>query len=357
MAEDNFDPFEDEDFDMDEDFEAGANDDDGEYIPPKVKLSHHQESTSKTNKKTWLAWRKIPIVRIGQIALVLAAILFYPAMTVASHKLDDSPVVLDEGRYWAVGDIGVMSSLIARELDGPGWVADRHPWRPQARLTALPAWQDSLLSGMSDHGRLLIALMGEQRDQDLIAAIRLMSLTDEDNMTPRLLAATEAFARFDGRVAGGVTAAPRGADAFRARLGMTSQWATTEHASLARVANPGDGWIASPEAIKAVYRAKAKAHLAHEILLSVGDREATMLARYGAGPAYQDTLSKWRRAANLRPLFVSNQGGNGLIGANHPAIMAFLLEEARTSQNELARLLSQPVPATPEPANAERPDL
>lgn len=357
MAEDNFDPFEDEDFDMDEDFIAGSDDDDSEYIPPKVKLSHHRESTAKTPDKTKLDWRKIPVVRIGQVMLVLAAILFYPAMTVASHKLDDSPVVLDDGRYWAVGDVGVISTLIARELDGPGWVTDRHRWRPQARLTALPAWQDSLLSGMSDHGRLLIALMGEQRDQDLIAAVRLMNLADAQIMTPRLLAATEAFARFDGRVAGGVVSGPRGPNAFRARLGLTAQWATAEHAALVKVANPGDGWIASPEAIRAVYSAKAKAHMAHETLQSVGEREATMIARHNAEAAYQDTLVKWRRAANLRPLFVSNQGGNGLVGANHPAIMAFLLEEARSAQNELARLLSQPAAPTSEIDTAQRADL
>lgn len=344
MAEDNFDPFEEEDAHLE---------DDAPYEPPVVNLGYQKE-TAAVSGKNKLSLSSIPLVRVGQILLVIAAILAYPAMAVMSHKLDDSSVVLDEGRYWAVPDVGVMSILVSRELDGPGWVTDKHRWRPQARLTALPAWQDSLLEALGDHGRLLSSLIDARKDEDLLAAVRLLGLPDETTMTPRLQAANEALARYDDRVAGGVALAPQGAAHMLARLGLTDQWASAEHAKLVEIANPGDGWIASTEAIRAVYSAKAKAHFAHEVLKASGEREAALLARHGAEGAFRRTVRKWQHAANLRPLFVSNQGSDGVIGANHPAILAFHLEEARTAQAELALRLSQPpAPADDISANTQ----
>ena len=269
-------------------------------------------------------------------------------MAVMSHKVDDSRVRFDDSRYWAVPDLGVSAMLITRELDGPGWAGDRHPWHPQARLTALPAWQESLLAALADHGRLIISELGDQRDQDLFAAVRLLEPSGEPNMTERLTAANEALSRYNDRVAGGVTAAPMGVDAMQARLNLAAGWAEQNHDGLVAVASPGDGWIASEEAIRRVYAAKAAAHAAHEILAASAKHEQSLLTKYEADAAMQDVLNKWRRAASMRPLFVANQSGEALSGLNHPAIMAFRLSEARLATQTLSLRLQEPPAPTGE---------
>lgn len=335
MAEDKFDPFE-------EDYTGAGQKprvhqpyaSQNEAAPPASRLRALRNSLSISRDGAIL---------IGKAALVALFILAYPIMTVMNHQLDDSPIIFDDKRYWAVPDIGVTSILIARELDGPGWVSDRHPWHPQARLTALPAWQKSLLTCLADHGRLVISELDTLRDQDLIAAVRLLEPSGEQNMTDRLIAASEALARYDDRVAGGVATSPSGLIALIARLDLSSAWADQKYTRLVDVASPGDGWVASQEAIEAVYAGKAAAHVAHEILAGTARNEQALLARHQAEQAMQDALVKWRRAAKISPLLVSNQSGDAMSGLSHPAIMAFHLSEARKANQVLIAQLRRPV--------------
>jgi len=339
MDEDSFDPFE-------EDYVTSD-------APPRVHKPYvTKTAVTKTKSRSFLSrftFSGAGLVLFGKALLVFAIILAYPVMTVMSHKVDDSRVRFDDSRFWAVPDLGVSATLIARELDGPGWAADRHPWHPQARLTALPAWQESLLEALADHGRLTISQLGDQRDQDLFAAVRLLEPSGEQNMTERLIAANEALSRYNDRVAGGVTAAPMGPGAMQARLGLAAGWAEQNHDTLVAVASPGDGWIASEEAIRSVYAAKAAAHAAHEILAASAKHEQSLLAKYEAEAAMRDVLNKWRRAASMSPLFVANQSGEALSGLNHPAIMAFRLSEARQATQALQLSLEQlPVNTKPD---------
>ncbi len=57
----------------------------------------------------------------------------------------------------------------------------------------------------------------------------------------------------------------------------------------------------------------------------------------------------WKRAADLKPVFVSNQAGSGAILPNHLSSMAFYLYEAEKASSELAALLA-PAPAVAAPA-------
>lgn len=334
--------------------------DDAEHTP-RVNLSYANETQqadprsrpsflSKIGAVFSFAGRNfVPTVKAGVAALIIFA---YPAMVVFGHQLDDSAVELGDERHWSVPEIGVTSTLLARELDGPGWLSDKHQWHPQSRLTALPAWQDGLLTTLADHGRLMLNILAEDRDQDLITGVRLLDTSDETHkVTDRLLAAMEAFARYDDRVAGGVTRAPMGAEALIARLDTGADWAAREYAKLAEISDPGDGWLASEDAITRFYSAKAVAHVTYTTLASVAAAETSLLDKHGATDKMQDTLRKWRSAAQMRPLFVSNQGGNSLTAANHPAIMALHIDQARRAMLDLAQHLeaSLQAQATPTP--------
>jgi len=351
MAEDDFDPF--------------AEHDEDAPLKPRVNLSYVNETEASRRVLGASAWSRFAgkfrfsmagLIFFGKLVLVVAIILAYPIMSALSHQINDRTIEPDDSRYWAVPEIGVTSVLIGRELDGPGWAGDRHPWHPQSRLTALPAWQDGILEAIASHGRLIIRQIEDQRDADLIAAIRLLDPAEGQDTTSRLIAASEALSRYDDRVAGGVTIAPTGADAMSARLALVQNWAKARHVELAEIASPGDGWIASSEAIEAVYHAKATAHVAHELLAASLRNEESLLATYEAADAYKAMLADWRRAATLRPLFVANQGSDAASGVNHPAIIAFHLEEARRATLALEEVFKTPPPALledPEAQNTE----
>jgi len=348
MAEDDFDPF--------------AEHDEDAQLKPRVNLSYVNETEASRKVLGRPAWSRFAgkfsfsaagLIFFGKLVLVAAIILAYPIMSAVSHQINDRTIQPDDSRYWAVPEIGVTSVLIGRELDGPGWANDRHPWHPQSRLTALPAWQNGMLEAIASHGRLIIQQIEDQRDPDLIAAIRLLDPADGQDTTSRLIAANEALSRYDDRVAGGVTIAPIGPEAMAARLALVQDWAQARHAELARIATPGDGWIASTEAIEAVYRAKAAAHVAHELLAASLRNEQSLLTTYEAEDAYKNMLAQWRRAATLRPLFVANQGSDAASGVNHPAIIAFHLEEARRATLALENIFKTPPPTPLEDTEAQ----
>lgn len=287
---------------------------------------------------------------------VAALMLAYPTLVVANHDIDDTTVNLaDAPRHWTATEAGVAATLISRELDGPGWVADRHRWHPQSRLKALPAWQASLVEAVADHGRLSLSLFEGQKDPDLDAAIRLLgrSGTEAEAAVPRLVAAREALTRYDGRVGAGLAGRPTGADVLAAELDLTAKWASASRAILGNLASPGDGWMASTEAVQAVYQAKARAHVAHEVLSARLETEENSYPSTEAELAALQALEKWRVAAKLRPLFVSNHGADAVIGANHPAMMAFLISDAADASKRAAELLRK----SPEPTADQASEL
>ncbi|MEL7454228.1 MAG: hypothetical protein AAGJ50_12740, partial [Pseudomonadota bacterium] len=177
---------------------------------PIVKLSYQAFEESAAKKP----FSFDPWVKAMKVLAVAGIVLAYPLLTVTSHDIIDAPVDLSEGRHWSAPEAGVAATLITRELNGPGWAADRHRWHPQSRLIALPAWQAGLVAALADHGRLTLSLFEGQRDQDLATAVRLLGRSDDGATEPRLGAAREALTRYDGRVAAGLAGRPQGLGAL-----------------------------------------------------------------------------------------------------------------------------------------------
>ncbi|KCZ90787.1 hypothetical protein [Hyphomonas johnsonii] len=285
-------------------------------------------------------WRRsITMLKVG---VVVGAVVAYPVMTVMSHRIDDSDVVLPPSQNWASAESGVAINKIARELEGTGWAGDRASWHPQARLTAMPAWQKATADALAEHARLMsvIAATGETPDPDLTAASRLLHGMPGDDMRPRLTSAAEALNRFDTRAARGLAVLPSRPDLLKAESRLFAGWAETDLTDLTTQINRDVvEWPASRSDIIAFYGAKARAHVAREMLM-VAERNAPRLTR---DPAVQDALTKardaWGRAARMKPLIVSNQPGDGMLMANHLASMGFYLTEANRASLALADAL------------------
>ncbi|MFN7180080.1 hypothetical protein [Hyphomonas sp.] len=289
-------------------------------------------------------WRRL--MGFLKLTLLLAVIGAYPAAAVLSSKINDHPVVFPQNESWSVAGVGVAIHKIARELEGAGWAADRAEWHPQARLTALPAWQQGTATALSEHVALLagIASASDQPDDDLAAAARLLMAVPGEDMRPRLTAAAEALNRFDTRASRGLALRPAPEETLPREMALFAEWAREGRAALSdRINAEQSAWPASREDIAAFYDAKAHAHLAHELILSAKARAYGITGDAELAVALARAEAAWGRAAELKPVFVSNLSGSGAILPNHLASMAYYLVEAEDASAFLAAKLAPPV--------------
>lgn len=293
-------------------------------------------------------WRRI--VFAFKLIIVLLLVGGYPAMMAASHKIDTREVVLSQAAPWASPEAGTAMTLIGRELTGAGWADDRAAWHPAAQLKALPAWQEGLISALSEHTALMAQLTPNelgQPDADLNAAGRLLAPASDSEGTPRLNAAAEAIQRYEGRLSRGLVSAPRGIEAFQAEAKLMASWAAASEQILRDSANSAQAWPASRRDVEAIYLARAKAHVAGQMLSATLSAEPELLASRDAVEARDRALMAWRRAATFNPLIVSSQAGTGRILSDHPAVMTFYMQEAEAAMMALIAAV-EPQPVAPE---------
>jgi len=274
------------------------------------------------------------IVKTAKLGLVVALVGGYPAMTIMSHKVDSSAIVLSSASPWYSNDIGTATSLLGRELTVAGWANDRSWWHPQAQLTALPAWQDGITGALSDFTILAAEHAAREpgvADTDLLAAARLLEPAQEAEAVPRLNAAAEALQSYEGRLSRGLAAQAKGADVFKDELKLYQNWSTQSQARLQSSANRAEGWPASREDIQALYKARAYAQVASQMMMSSLIEEPDLVVTRDAREARDRAIFAWRRAATFSPLIVSSQAGTSTFLSDHPAAMMYYLAEIDTA--------------------------
>ncbi|MDJ0921809.1 MAG: hypothetical protein QNI84_11830 [Henriciella sp.] len=285
-------------------------------------------------------WRRI--VGAAKLLIVLVLVGGYPAAVMTSHQVDDSQIVMAPGDNWTSPEIGTALTLVGRELTGAGIAADRGDWHPQARLIALPAWQDSTFAALSEYvlASANATLDADGRpDVDLTAAGRLLAPADDTKLEPRLHAAAEALQRFDGRVSRELTIAPVGLETLFGRLDMFASWASEAQTELRVRANSAEAWPASKQDVMAIYQARARAHVAGQLLMATFLNEPSLVSSPDAAEAMDRAFATLRRAATFSPMIISSQSGTGKVLSDHPATMTFYMLEAETALMDLKAAL------------------
>jgi len=223
-----------------------------------------------------------------------------------------------------------------------GWAADRSWWHPQARLTALPAWQEGITGALSEFALLAAdhaSLEQGAPDSDLLAAARLLVPSQEAEAVPRLNAAAEALQSYEGRLSRGLAAQPKGLAVMVDELNLYKGWAAESQARLRTHVDRAEAWPASRADIEAIYKTRAYAQVASQLMMSSLIQEPELVRTRAAAEARDRALFAWRRAATFNPMFVSSQAGTGSILADHPAAMMYYLTEIETATADFIAVL------------------
>jgi len=291
-------------------------------------------------------WQRL--IFLTRFSIMLALLGGYPLMVVLSHKVNSAPITLAAEAAWTSPQAGTALTLIGREVTGPGWAVDRAFWHPQARLNALPAWQEGLGSALSDYMLLTaqnVTPVELAPDADLMAAGRLLAPASDTETGARMHAAAEALLRYEGRLSRGLAAAPAGLESLNQELDLFIAWAADNQETLRTQAEMADGWPASRADIEAVYVARAHAQAAAELLNATLLAQPELVATRDAAEARDAALKAWRRAAEFNPLMISNPaGGTAGLLSDHPATLAWYMAEAETATQTFKAALTAPAP-------------
>lgn len=284
-------------------------------------------------------WRTISFV--VKASIVIALVGAYPAMMVASHQIDATPVDLSADQPWAAPEAGVLITLIAREVQGPGMTSDKPSWHPAKRLVAQPAWQAGINDALADFTQLAATMTEapEGLDPDLAAASRLLRPVAGEALTPRLTAAAEALAGYDGRVERGIAERVDTYGEVSQMLRLFVGWASESGQEIAQLVGANEAWPAAEADVRAFYRARARAHVAVNLLRATTEGQSQIAINASLRAQIREVEMLWGRVAAQAPLMVSNQDGEGLLLPNHLAAMAWHLEQAEAASLGLAEML------------------
>ncbi len=285
-------------------------------------------------------WQRIKVLGVG--ALAVGVVGAYPFLAVQGHKVDTSPVKLTGDEPWAAPDAGVAITLIARELHGTGWVADKADWEPAARLRAMPAWQVGLASALSDYTALTATLASPAdagTDSDLIAASRLLRPVDRQDMTPRLMAAAEALARYEGRVDHGLALRLSSRDQVAQVISLFAHWNVGSAEALDRLVNQPTTWPASDQDIATFYETRARAHVAYNLLNALVESQPALTEGAALRAQVREVQLQLERISGLDPVFVNNAPGDRPLSGSHLAAMAYHSVRAAEASEVLAGML------------------
>ncbi len=286
-------------------------------------------------------WNRI--VKTFKFGLILALVGGYPALMVTSHKVDSSAIVLSQAAPWYSNDVGTAMTLLGRELTVAGWADDRAWWHPQARLTALPAWQEGVTGALSEYALLSSEHASREAgapDSDLLAAARLLTPSANAEAIPRLNAAAEALQSYEGRLSRGLAAQPKGVGVLTDELILYKSWAEDSKARLRSSVDRAEAWPASKADIEAIYKTRAYAQVASQLLSASLIQEPELIKTRAAAEARDRAMFAWRRAATFNPMFVSSQASTGSILSDHPAAMMYYLSEIEIATADFIEALT-----------------
>ena len=305
---------------------------------PAEYLDEAEPSPLMHSASVW--WRRT--MRTLQVLAGLALLAIYPTLVVSSHEINDEPVILSANTPWASPESGTAITLIGREIEGAGWTRDLPAWHPQARLTGLPAWQEALSVSLSDYVRLMADnahTPAGNPDPDLFAAARLLAPEPGLDQIPRLTAAAEALARYEGRLERGLASGSSTSNDIAAELTLLSAWAETSYQQLSERIGTRDGWPASEEDVAVFFQARARAHVASQMLTASLASAPSVAVQPEVLNRLNQIEGYWRRAATLNPLFVSSQAGDARLMADHLAMMAYYQRQAGDATKALVTAL------------------
>lgn len=287
-------------------------------------------------------------------------LLYYPIGMIAMHTINDDPDYSTSRNLANKGGsaaVEAVESLIDREINKTGWVANDPFFVPSAMLDNMPNYQQGLMNALARFSFELRDQLGRTRgssavDADLESAAGLLpypgdvwlfnpdvSLLPTASSEKQYLAAARALARYNARLAVGDAAFEKRSDNLLATLDRIALDIGASSAALETHIDENASGFFDFESDDLFYSVKGQAYGYFIILSALGEDFHDTLESRDLEPSFAQMLDSFRRIVTLDPMIVVNNEPDDLFFANHLTAQGFYLLRARTQLREITNIL------------------
>ncbi len=307
-----------------------------------------------------LSGTRLQAARSIGIAVLVAAVLYYPIGMAITHSIDDDvafqppAAMAPEGGSRAVA---VAAALIQREIDENRWVANDPFFLPPAVLDNMPNYQQGIISALARFAFELTDQIGRTRgtsqtDKDLQEAAGQLqyagnvwifdlstSFAPTTTSEARYRKAAKSLLSYNKRLADGKAVFERRADNLLATLDRFALDMGASSANLDRHIAEHSGDLIDTRADDVFYGIKGQSYAYYLIIRELGLDYANVLGERELANAWAKMLESLRHTAELSPMVVINGRPDAQAMPSHLAAQGFYLLRARTKLREITNIL------------------
>jgi hypothetical protein len=298
------------------------------------------------------------ILRRTPLVLAAAGALYYGAVGLSMHRIDDDPeFVPPEHLAGGSAAVSMAAALIDREVNEHRWMANDPFIAPNAFLDDAPNFQLGIQRAAARFSFELLDQIARTRgssrsDRDLERATGYLSfpgdiwvLNFQKSLLPMVpsedqyRAGLRALASYNERLGRGDAVFQRRADALAETLSRISGDLGSSAAQLDNVRS-GGVWIFSSEADDVFYQNKGMLYAYSMILGELGRDFESLIQQRGAAAMWAQAMDSLEQASRIHPLVVLNAPSEGSIFANHLMLQGFYMKRAILQLEEVASVLA-----------------
>lgn len=315
-------------------------------------MTDYASSLSARLRSRWLL--------VAVVAIIMIFGLYYPVGMLVVHKVDDNlDYQLAPGEVTPGGSraVAMAASLIQREVDHNGWVANDPFFLPGSMLDNMPNYQLGMIHALGRFAFEMVDQIGRTRgssqtDSDLQEAAGLLqysgtkwifdfstSLLPTAKSEDQYRKARRALLNYDRRLAAGQAVFERRADNLLSTLDRISLDVGSASAAIDRQIHEGSGQWIDTQSDDVFYSVKGQAYAYYMLLRELREDYANIVRDRELGTAWDQMLASFAAASDLEPLIVYNGKPDAMVLPNHLASMGFYLLRARTQISEISNIL------------------
>lgn len=293
-------------------------------------------------------------------AVVLVFGLYYPVGMLIVHKIDDNlDYQVPAGDLVQGGSraVATAASLIQREIDRNGWVANDPFFMPGAMLDNMPNYQLGMIHALGRFAYEMVDQIGRTRgssqtDSDLQEAAGLLqysgtkwifdfstSLLPTAKSEDQYRKARRALLSYNQRLSQNQAVFERRADNLLSTLDRISLDIGSASAAIDRQIHEGSGLWVDTQSDDVFYSVKGQAYAYYMLLRELREDYANIVRDKELATAWDQMLASFAAGADLQPLIVHNAKPDAVILPNHLASMGFYMLRARTQIGEINNIL------------------